>query len=199
MYSVVLMAALATSADVPNCHGHSCGCYGGGYYGGCYGGCYGCWGGCYGCYGGCYGCYGGCYGCYGGCYGCYGCYGGGIIVAPAAPAAPVEKIPAPKPKEEAAAARTAKLVVSLPADANLYIDDTLMKTPSGKRTFNTPAIDRGQAYYYMVRAEVVRDGKTYSETRRVIIRAGDTSDATFTEAQLVKAANDVTKAVASAK
>src|SRR5277367_6681986 len=54
MYSVVLMAALATTADVPACHGGGCGCHGG-YYGGCYG-----------CYGGCYGCYGGCYGCYGG-------------------------------------------------------------------------------------------------------------------------------------
>src|SRR5262249_60878101 len=54
MYSIVLMAALTTTADVPSC-GHRCGCCG--YTAGCYG------------------CYGGCYGCYGGCYGCYGCYG----------------------------------------------------------------------------------------------------------------------------
>jgi uncharacterized protein (TIGR03000 family) len=194
MYSVVLMAALATTADAPACHGGGCGCHGG-----CYG-CYGCYGGCYGCYGGCYGCYGGCYGCYGGCWGgCYGCYGGGVIVAP--PAGGGEVIPA-KPKEmkgkegETAAPRTAKLVVELPDDAKLFIDDQLMKTPSGKRTFNTPTLDRGQAYYYMVRAEVVRDGKTYSETKRVIIRVGDTAQALFPETQLVRAENEV-KAVAS--
>src|SRR5262249_43122388 len=65
MYSVVLMAALATSGETPDL-GRRGGCHG------CRGGCYG---GCYGGYGwGCHGCYGGGYR-YGGCYG--GCYGGG--------------------------------------------------------------------------------------------------------------------------
>ena len=72
MYTVVLMMALTTSGETPDCHRrNSChgggygACYGGGYYGGgCYGGRYG-GGGCYG--GGYYGgCYGGGYG-YGGC------------------------------------------------------------------------------------------------------------------------------------
>jgi len=90
MYSVVLMAALATSSSAPDWGHHSCygcyGCYGGGYgggYGGCYGGYgYG-WGGHrgYGYGSGCYGYgYGGCYGSgYGGGYGggCYGGYGYG--------------------------------------------------------------------------------------------------------------------------
>jgi uncharacterized protein (TIGR03000 family) len=123
-----------------------------------------------------------------------------VIVAPGAPAGG-EVIPGPKKeemkgKDGAAAARTAQLLVELPADAKLYIDDQLMKTPSGKRTFNTPTLDLGQAYYYMVRAEVVRDGKTYSETKRVIIRIGATAQALFPETQLVRAENEI-KAVAS--
>jgi len=73
MYSVVLMAALATSSSAPD-FGHRHGCSGGysGCYGGCYGGNYG-----YGCGCGGYGSgYGGyCYGSYG--YGGYGCSGYG--------------------------------------------------------------------------------------------------------------------------
>jgi uncharacterized protein (TIGR03000 family) len=68
MYTVVVLAALGGSVNLPDCghrHGGCCGCYGGCY--GCYGGCYGGWGGCYGCCGGCYGgCWGGCYGGHGG-------------------------------------------------------------------------------------------------------------------------------------
>src|SRR5437764_116692 len=96
MYSVVLMAALTTTAaEAPacwGCRGYSA-CYGcSGCYGGGYGGCYGCWGGCW---GSCYGGYGshwvssyGCHGCYG-CYGCYGCNGyAPVMVAPTMPVAP---------------------------------------------------------------------------------------------------------------
>lgn len=195
MYSVVLMAALATAADTPNWHGrggcHGCygGCYGG--YGSCYGGCYG--GGYGGCYGGGYGCYGSCsggsYNCHG-CYGCYGCYGctgysPGTSYAPtarpAAPAAQPEKVPAPKPAEDksASAARGAKLIVELPADAQLYVDDQLMKAASAQRTFHTPALEAGQTYYYILRAEVIRDGKPQRETKRVLVRAGEVSRASF--------------------
>jgi uncharacterized protein (TIGR03000 family) len=73
----------------------------------------------------------------------------------------------------------AKLVVELPTDAKLFIDDLPMKTTSNVKAFNTPELERGQAYYYMVRVEVVRDGKPVSETRRVIIRAGQTARADF--------------------
>lgn len=99
MYSVVLMAALTTTAPAPE-FGHRChGCSGGLFSHGCHGGgwgCHGCSGsgwGCNGCYGsgyGCYGCYGSAWGGYGAwgpayggwnygafyCSGCYGCYGG---------------------------------------------------------------------------------------------------------------------------
>jgi uncharacterized protein (TIGR03000 family) len=75
----------------------------------------------------------------------------------------------------------AKLVVELPTDAKLFIDDLPMKTTSNVRAFNTPELERGQAYYYMVRVETVRDGKPVSETRRVIVRAGQTARADFTD------------------
>jgi uncharacterized protein (TIGR03000 family) len=57
MYTIVVMAALGTSADVPDCGRHR-------RQGCCGGDCYGCRGGCYGCCGGCWG--GSCNGCWGG-------------------------------------------------------------------------------------------------------------------------------------
>jgi uncharacterized protein (TIGR03000 family) len=207
MYSVVLMAALTTGGTAPDCHfrGGCCGCYGG--YGGCYGGCYGGWGGCCGCYGGGFGAYGGCWGGYGGwsCGGCYGgmgygggyAYGGGYggvtypgnVMPGAGTGTGTGTGPQgemlDKPTEDTKKKGTmltpsrAKLVVELPTDAKLYIDDLPMKTTSGVRAFNTPTLEPGQTYYYMVRAEVVRDGKPVTETRRVLVRAGQTARASF--------------------
>jgi uncharacterized protein (TIGR03000 family) len=188
---MVLMAALTAGGTTPYCHG-CCGCWGG--WGGCYG-CYGGWGGCYGCFGGCYGCFGGCMGCYGGWggwggWGGYGAgttypgtiYGGTMVPGTTAPygeplAPPVEE---KKSKKEGTMLSTkAKLVVELPANAKLYIDDKPMKNVAGVRSFNTPALEPGQAYYYLVRVETVRDGKPVSETRRVIVRAGQIARADF--------------------
>ncbi len=209
MYSMVLMAALTAGNATPYCHCHGCcGCWGGCYgcYG-CWGGCGGCWGGCYGCWGGCMGCYGGCMGCYGGCMGCYGGYAGfgygvattypgtvygggagGIVPGTAAPgvnAPSGEALPYPPEgksksgKEETRLTTKAKLIVELPPNSKLFIDDKPMKNISGVRTFSTPDLEPGQAYYYMVRVESERDGKPVSETRRVIVRAGQIARADF--------------------
>jgi uncharacterized protein (TIGR03000 family) len=99
-----------------------------------------------------------------------------------APGGPAEKAPAPKPEPRQTLAPTkSKLVVEVPADAKLYIDDQLMKTASAKRVFNTPTLEPGQQYYYILKAEVVREGKTYSETKRVLVRAGQEIKAAFPE------------------
>jgi uncharacterized protein (TIGR03000 family) len=205
MYSMVLMAALTAGSATPYCHG-CCGCWGGGWgchgcWGGCYGGCYGCWGG--GCYGGCFG---GCMGCYGGWGGWGGGYGGGAITYPgrvygggagvmpgaATPgtAAPTgEPLPYPPEgksksgKEGTMLSTKAKLVVELPPNAKLFIDEKPMKNASGVRSFNTPDLEPGQAYYYIVRVETIRDGKTVAETRRVIVRAGQVARADFKDMQ----------------
>jgi len=200
MYGVVLMAALTTGTNAPDCGlFRGCGCCGASYScngcNGCYGGCYGC-SGCYGCYGGvsyygacygCYGCYGGvgyygaCYGCYGctGCYGGYVSYGSSYQSIPVMPPAGSEGSGDKKEGSKSDIGSKAKLFIDVPADAKLYIDDQLMKTTSAKRAFSTPALEPGQAYYYIVRAEVVRDGKTYEKTQRVIVRAGEQVKAAF--------------------
>ena len=188
MYSLVLMAALTTSTETVawghrhGCHGcqgcyaSSCGggygchgCYGGGGHGyGC-AGWSGCWGGCYGSY---YGCYGG-WGSYGGCWGCHGA----PAMVPAAP--PSEMAPVAPEKKSTALEQPARLLVELPADAKLYVDDHVMRTTAGRREFRTPSLARGQTYFYILKAEIVRDGDVVTDTKRILVRAGETATASF--------------------
>jgi uncharacterized protein (TIGR03000 family) len=208
MYSMVLMAALTTGVDVPDLGrrgSNCCGCSGG-YYGcsGCYGGCnscgggrragrrHGCSGGCYGCSGGYYGCSGGCYGCsgvvYQGCSGMYqGCSGGmyqgccgGVIHTPVAPAP--EKAPAPteKKKAELMGSTSATLVVNLPADAKLRIDETATTSTGTNRVFQSPALEPGKVYQYTLRAEIIRDGKPVKMEKVVEVEAGQTKQVPLT-------------------
>lgn len=88
---------------------------------------------------------------------------------------------------------SAKLIIEVPADAKLFIDDLPMKTASARRVFSTPNLQPGQTYYYIVRAEVVRDGKTVSETKRVTMKAGDVIRSSFAD----MGTTDSSKTVAS--
>lgn len=181
-----------------------CGCSGWGWSGhGGYGpgglgysGCYGCTG----CYGGYSSLYGGppywapmgCYGCYGA-YAGWACYGAplphhGVIdlgpVGGSKKEPKTEETPMPKEKklpkdEEVRLDRRARVIVELPEDAKLYIDGNLMTTTSAKRTFQTPDLIAGQTYFYELKAEVIREGRTVAETQRVLLRPGQVVNASF--------------------
>jgi len=191
MYSMVVMAALTTGTSAPDCGffrnmmcGHSS------CFGNCAGSCNGCYGNGYsgnyrGCYGGCYGSsYG--YGYTSSCYGCHGCFGcAGYTVPFSSPYQVVPNVPmppagepAPPPKETSKETK-AKLIIDVPAEAKLFIDDQPIKASSARRAFSTPTLELGQSYYYVVRAEVERDGKTYELTKRIIVRAGEQVNASF--------------------
>jgi uncharacterized protein (TIGR03000 family) len=88
-----------------------------------------------------------------------------VPAAPAAPAKPAEAKPAGK--EEAAAA-PARLIVSLPAEAKLTIDDEATTSTSSTRVFVTPTLQPGKEYYYTLKADL--NGQTVS--KQVTIRAG---------------------------
>ena len=169
-------------------HKHSCngcsGCYGGCSGWSCFGSCYGSyahasWGSCYGSYS--YGAWGSCYGSYS--HGCWGSgYGYGGYVAPAAPAVviPVERPaapanPAPKtdttPKSDATKT-SASLRFQLPPAAVLYVDGQRAAGTGAERAFYTPPLQAGQRYFYDVRAELVVNGQTVTEERRVVVSAG---------------------------
>src|SRR5262249_45141643 len=139
----------------------------------------GCWG-----YS-CCGCWGGYSGCYGSCYGCWGCNGYSYPAQMGAPPAGAPKegeqlqVPPKKSALRQFGDNQAHLLVELPVNAKLYVDDHLMKSTASRRSFVTPELQPGQTYYYVLRAEVDLDGKTVSETKRVTVRAGQQIQASF--------------------
>jgi len=72
----------------------------------------------------------------------------------------------------ASVAAPATIIVSLPADAKLMIDDYATKSTSAARVFNSPELAPGQAFSYTLKAEIVRDGQTLTVTEQVTVRAG---------------------------
>jgi uncharacterized protein (TIGR03000 family) len=100
-----------------------------------------------------------------------------------------EQVPAPKKEDKKTTSLDqARLVVELPAEAKLYVDDQLMKTISERRVFNTPRLEQGQTYYYILRAELVRNGQTLSETKRVLVHSGEVIRASFRDLDTVPVA-----------
>jgi uncharacterized protein (TIGR03000 family) len=184
MYGIVLAAALSCG-DCPTEHGHHHTHYA---YGLCYGACYGVgYGGWFGSHDLCYGTYGGGWGLpYGGYgpgvpggeipgYACYGGCGGYNSPAFGVPMAGVQRPgpagPAGK-RDPVSTSGRAQLVFTLPADARLFVDGKPVAAGQGNGAFQTPNLQPGQEYYYEVRAELTRDGKPVSETRRVVVKAG---------------------------
>ncbi len=156
------------------CGGGGCGgCGGGMMMGGCgMGGCGMMMGGCgMGGYGMGYGggmMMGGCSSCGGGyvmgggaCVGGVCTIGGGATVAQAAD-------------------NEATLLVTLPEDATLTIDDEETTSTSANRVFISPALEQGKEYEYTLKAQVVRDGKVQVATAKVTVRPGETSQVELT-------------------
>ncbi|HMO36476.1 MAG TPA: TIGR03000 domain-containing protein [Gemmatales bacterium] len=113
---------------------------------------------------------------------CHGaaCTGAGCTgAAPAAPAAPAEPKPAEAKPPAASLEAPAKVVVSLPADAKLAIDGHATTSTSTERTFVSPALEAGKDYQYTITAEFVRDGNNVTETKVIIVRAGETTNVNF--------------------
>jgi uncharacterized protein (TIGR03000 family) len=157
MYSVVMLMALTTGGDLPACHrgGDWCCDYYGGY--GC-GGYYGGWSnGCCGYYNGCGGYYGGWSN---GCCSGYTGYSGysGYSYSYSAPAT---------------------IIVSLPADAKLTIDDAATVSTSAHRVFQSPDLAMGREFYYTLKAEFSHDGKPVAISKKITVRAGEETKVTL--------------------
>lgn len=199
MYSVVLLMALGTGADTPAFGGRGCdGCTSScasacssshGCRGGLFGG-HGCNGGGHGCRSGggllsglfhksCNSCSSACKGCSGcsaaACCGGSGhaCHGAAACGAPAC-GAPGKPKDMPKPKDggkEVAASAT--IIVTLPADAKLSVDDNPTTSTSTTRVLVSPPLEPGREYNYTLKGEISRDGHTVTKTEQITVRAGE--------------------------
>jgi uncharacterized protein (TIGR03000 family) len=66
----------------------------------------------------------------------------------------------------------AQIVVTLPADARLTIDDGATQSVGTTRVFRSPPLPQDHPYSYTLKAEFVRDGKTVSVTKTAAVSAG---------------------------
>lgn len=73
----------------------------------------------------------------------------------------------------------ANLKFQVPADAKLFVDGKLAPGSGTERAFYTPPLARGQKFFYEVKAEVVVNGKTVTEEKKVIVEAGANLTETF--------------------
>jgi uncharacterized protein (TIGR03000 family) len=95
------------------------------------------------------------------------------------PAPPVgaKEMPKPEgikpPKAEKEIAAPALILVTLPAEAQLAIDGAVTQSTSTSRSFASPDLQPGVDYHYTLTAEIVRDGKTVTASRRIAVRAGE--------------------------
>jgi uncharacterized protein (TIGR03000 family) len=73
----------------------------------------------------------------------------------------------------------ATILVSLPAEAQLTVDDHVTTSTSATRRFVSPALPRGQEFHYTLTAKITRDGKPVTTSKQVSVRAGEESRVTF--------------------
>jgi uncharacterized protein (TIGR03000 family) len=82
-----------------------------------------------------------------------------------------------KPSKEEV--NTARVTVRLPEDARLYVDGVSCPLTSATRSFSTPPLEPGKKYQYTLKAELLRDGETYADSKRITVQAGKESTVDF--------------------
>ncbi|HZZ80177.1 MAG TPA: TIGR03000 domain-containing protein, partial [Gemmataceae bacterium] len=75
----------------------------------------------------------------------------------------------------------ASVVVMVPSDAKLYFDGYATKQTGETRLFTTPPLKTGSEFYYQLKAEIARGGKTLTQVRNVPVRSGDTTYVDLTQ------------------
>ena len=98
------------------------------------------------------------------------CSGGVIIDGGTTPKVMPKSEKVPEPKKT-----SATIVVSLPAEARLFVDGNATTSTSETRTLVTPALETGSTYLYTFRAEI----GTEVQTQQVEVRGGQISNVRF--------------------
>ena len=86
------------------------------------------------------------------------------------PEKPKEKLPSPK--KEASAGQVGTVVIAAPDGVRVTVNGKVIAMKSTEQAFVTPDLEPNANYSYTVKAEAVRDGQTFSATRKVRVKAG---------------------------
>jgi uncharacterized protein (TIGR03000 family) len=73
----------------------------------------------------------------------------------------------------------ATIIVNLPAEAKLTIDDEPTRSASDERVFISPPLEPGKSYTYVLKAEMERNGEKVKASQNVVVRAGRPSRVTL--------------------
>jgi len=100
-------------------------------------------------------------------------------MSPAAPGSPMPPAP-PMPKDAAKPApNTGTLNVRVPAEAKVFVNGLATTSTGEQRRYVSNGLEDGFNYTYELRAEIVRDGQTITETKVVRLKAGEQVDLSF--------------------
>jgi uncharacterized protein (TIGR03000 family) len=79
--------------------------------------------------------------------------------------------------------QAARILVRVPAGAELWFDGHKTSQTGTERTFHTPALEKGRQYHYTIRARWMKDGQPVEETERVEVSAGSRANVVFPKAK----------------
>ena len=69
----------------------------------------------------------------------------------------------------------------VPADADVWFDDTKTSQTGGVREYVSPPLTPGRNYSYQIRVRWIAGGRPVDQTRKVAVRAGSVTTADFTK------------------
>jgi uncharacterized protein (TIGR03000 family) len=102
-------------------------------------------------------------------------------VAPPVVAPPAGTIPpAPAPGTSTSTMRAdGLLAVNVPEEAKIYVNGQATSSTGNTRQYVSRDLQTGFNYTYEVRAELVRDGRTVEQVKKIDLRAGETANLAF--------------------
>src|SRR5687768_9578201 len=112
-----------------------------------------------------------------------------------APAAPMGDVPpeAPPAGEETSIDKAdGLLAIEVPADAKIFVNGQATRSTGEHREFVSRDLELGYNYAYEVRAEVIRDGQTIEQTKKIDLRAGKRAEVAFNFAPAEKVETKLT-------
>jgi uncharacterized protein (TIGR03000 family) len=83
----------------------------------------------------------------------------------------------------AGASAIVRVIVPKP-DADVWIGDVLMKQQGTERVYSSPPLERGQSYFYTIRASWMEDGKELIREKTVPLVPGKEALVTFDDAPI---------------
>jgi uncharacterized protein (TIGR03000 family) len=90
-----------------------------------------------------------------------------------------------RPPQEVRGPVPATIIVTLPDDATLMVDDTPTRSTTSRRVFISPPLEPGKTFHYTFKAEAMRDNKPVNTSQRVEVRAGQVTRVELTLPQRV--------------